>query len=133
MVIDLLVRTICCLRPGISGTSETISVRSVVGRFLEHSRVYYFLNGGDEKVYLASADWMPRNLYRRVEIAWPLRRKRLKRRVIKECLKLVLKDNTQAWTLDNEGEWQRQEPGKRRAVTSQVELIATLTDDDTIH
>nr|ACU26444.1 polyphosphate kinase [uncultured bacterium HF186_25m_18N5]ACU26511.1 polyphosphate kinase [uncultured bacterium HF186_25m_27D22] len=133
VVIDLLVRTICCLRPGISGTSETISVRSVVGRFLEHSRVYYFLNGGDEKVYLASADWMPRNLYRRVEIAWPLRRKRLKRRVVKECLKLVLKDNTQAWTLDSEGEWQRQEPGKRRAVTSQVELVTMLTDDDTIH
>ena len=130
--IDLLVRTICSLRPGIPGVSDNIRVRSIVGRFLEHSRVYYFLDGGKERVYCASADWMPRNLYRRVEIAWPLRRKRIKRRVIREALKLGLKDNIQAWTLDVDGEWTRMSPGAKKHLSSQRELLERLTKEDSV-
>jgi polyphosphate kinase len=71
--IDLIVRGICALRPGVRGLSDRIRVRSIVGRFLEHSRIYYFANGGDEEIYMGSADWMPRNLYERVEVLVPLR------------------------------------------------------------
>jgi polyphosphate kinase len=79
--IDLLVRGICALRPGVRGVSDRIRVRSVVGRFLEHSRIFYFENGGEEEVYIGSADWMPRNLYERVEVLSPLRDPMLRERV----------------------------------------------------
>jgi polyphosphate kinase len=94
--IDLIVRGPCALRPGVPGVSENIRVRSILGRFLEHSRVFGFHAGGEEVVYLSSADWMPRNFFRRVEIAFPIREPRLKRRVLEESLLLYLQDSRRA-------------------------------------
>ncbi|MDP2196780.1 MAG: polyphosphate kinase 1, partial [Rhodocyclaceae bacterium] len=97
--IDLLVRGVCCLRPGVPGLSENIHVRSVIGRFLEHHRIYYFYADGTEKLYLASADWMERNFFRRIEVCFPVLDPKLKRRVIKEGLRNYLADNCQAWDM----------------------------------
>ena len=94
--IDLIVRGICSLRPGVRGVSDNIRVRSIVGRFLEHSRIYYFANGGDEVIYIGSADWMPRNLYERVEVLVPLRDELLRERVHREILDAYLADNRKA-------------------------------------
>src|SRR5579885_2277462 len=94
--IDLIVRGICALRPGVRGVSHNIRVRSIVGRFLEHSRIYYFANGGEEEIYLGSADWMPRNLYERVEVLVPLRDEMLRQRVQHEILDAYLADNRKA-------------------------------------
>ncbi|PYQ39892.1 MAG: RNA degradosome polyphosphate kinase, partial [Acidobacteria bacterium] len=94
--INLIVRGICALRPGVRGVSENIRVRSIVGRFLEHSRIYYFANGGDEEIYIGSADWMPRNLYERVEVLVPLRDEMLRQRVRHEILDAYLADNRKA-------------------------------------
>ncbi len=94
--IDLIVRGICALRPGIRGVSDRIKVRSIVGRFLEHSRIYYFSNGGEEEIYMGSADWMPRNLYERVEVLVPLRDELLRERVRREILDAYLADNRKA-------------------------------------
>ncbi len=94
--IDLIVRGICALRPGVRGVSDHIRVRSIVGRFLEHSRIYYFANGGDEEIYMGSADWMPRNLYERVEVLVPLRDEMLRHRVRHEILDAYLADNRKA-------------------------------------
>ncbi|MEM7248855.1 MAG: polyphosphate kinase 1 [Acidobacteriota bacterium] len=105
--IDLWVRGACALRPGLPGVSETIRVRSVVGRFLEHSRVYYFENGGDPQVWLASADWMPRNLHRRVETAFPIADDTLRRRIIDECLSTYEESDAGAWELLADGSYQR--------------------------
>ena len=102
--IDLIIRGICCLRPGIPGISENIRVRSIIGRFLEHSRVYYFLNDGAEDVYCASADWMDRNMFRRVEICFPIEAPALKQRLIDD-IHINLRDNTLAWVLDQHGEY----------------------------
>ncbi len=96
--IKLLVRGVCCLIPGLPGISENISVRSILGRFLEHSRIFYFKNGGDEEYYLSSADWMSRNLHNRVELMFPIRDQKLKKS-IKDILDIHLKDNTKAWEL----------------------------------
>jgi polyphosphate kinase len=106
--IDLIVRGACMLRPGMPGLTERIRVRSVVGRFLEHSRVFYFRWGtgsDDEALYLASADWMTRNMFRRVEVAWPLRDPAMRQRVIDECLVPYLHDRRDAWTLDAQGRY----------------------------
>jgi polyphosphate kinase len=94
--IDLIVRGICALRPGVRGVSDNIRVRSIVGRFLEHSRIYYFANGGEEEIYIGSADWMPRNLYERVEVLVPLRDEVLRERVQREILDAYLADNRKA-------------------------------------
>ena len=94
--VDLIVRGICALRPGVRGVSENIRVRSIVGRFLEHSRIYYFANGGEEEIYMGSADWMPRNLYERVEVLVPLRDETLRARVRHEILDAYLADNRKA-------------------------------------
>jgi polyphosphate kinase len=94
--IDLIVRGICSLRPGVRGVSENIRVRSIVGRFLEHSRIYYFANGGEEETYIGSADWMPRNLYERVEVLVPLKDEMLRERVHHEILDAYLADNRKA-------------------------------------
>jgi polyphosphate kinase len=94
--IDLIVRGICALRPGVRGVSDNIRVRSIVGRFLEHSRIYYFSNGGEEEIYMGSADWMPRNLYERVEVVAPLRDEMLRERVRHEILGAYLADNRKA-------------------------------------
>ncbi len=105
--IDLIVRGICCLRPGIPGTSETIRVRSVVGRYLEHSRVLYFANGGANDVYVSSADWMPRNFDRRVEIVFPVEDERLKTRFLDEILAAPLLDDTNVRILKSDGSYDR--------------------------
>lgn len=105
--IDLVVRGLCTLRAGVPGLSENIRVRSIVGRFLEHSRVFYFLDGGKENVYLSSADWMDRNFFRRVEVAFPVLDKVLKRRVISEAFTYALRDNTLAWVQKPGGDYQR--------------------------
>lgn len=110
--IELVIRGICCLRPGIKGVSENIHVRSVMGRFLEHPRVYYFLNNGDEEMYCSSADWMPRNFFRRVEIAFPILDEELRQRVRNEAFEVYLQDNTQAWVLLADGSYQRVKPKK---------------------
>jgi polyphosphate kinase len=97
--VDLIVRGICALRPGVRGISDHIRVRSIVGRFLEHSRIYYFYNGGEEEIYMGSADWMPRNLYERVEVLVPLRDEMLRQRVRHEILDAYLADNRKARVL----------------------------------
>jgi polyphosphate kinase len=94
--IDLIVRGICSLRPGVRGLSDRIRVRSIVGRFLEHSRIYYFGNDGEEEIYIGSADWMARNLYERVEVLVPLRDEFMRERVRREILDVYLADNRKA-------------------------------------
>jgi polyphosphate kinase len=117
------VRGVCALKPGVPGLSENISVRSIVGRFLEHHRVYYFHAGGDEVVYLSSADWMDRNLFRRVEVAFPVLDRKLKARVVKESLQVHLHDNASAWVMQPDGVYvQRRTRGKHVRV-SQLELL----------
>jgi polyphosphate kinase len=113
--IDLLVRGICALRPGVRGVSDRIKVRSIVGRFLEHSRIFYFSNGGDEEVYIGSADWMPRNLYERVEVLTPLKDPMAVERVRQEILEGYLADNVKTRILAKDGTYHRvwQTPGKR--------------------
>lgn len=108
--IDLIVRSICCLRPQVSGLSENIRVRSIVGRFLEHTRVYYFYHNGTVKLYGASADWMGRNLFSRVESCFPIENKKLQKQIIQDGLLNYLKDNTHAWALDAQQAWQRCQP-----------------------
>jgi polyphosphate kinase len=105
--IDLVVRGICCLRPGLPGTSETIRVRSIVGRYLEHSRILYFQNGGHPELYLTSADWMPRNFDRRVEIAFPVTDEALKRRLVDEVLAAALLDEANARLLGPDARYGR--------------------------
>ena len=105
--IDLICRGICALRPGVPGYSETIRVRSIVDRYLEHSRIYYFGNGGDPVVYIGSADWMDRNLSRRVEVVFPIEQPDLKRRLIDEILAISLADNVKARELLPDGSWRR--------------------------
>jgi polyphosphate kinase len=100
--VDLIVRGVCCLRPGVPGVSDHIEVRSIVGRFLEHSRVYYFENAGAREVYCGSADWMDRNLHRRIEVAFPVDAPELQTRVMDD-LKSYLDDNVQAWILHSDG------------------------------
>lgn len=124
--IDLIVRGACGLRPGVAGLSERIRVRSVIGRFLEHSRVYYFLNDGAEDVYLASADWMGRNLHRRIEVAFPVLDPELKVRVIEEGLKIYLADNRQVWHLLADGRYRRRPTRSAKHVRSAQEELMLL-------
>ncbi|HXH72175.1 MAG TPA: polyphosphate kinase 1 [Mariprofundaceae bacterium] len=105
--IDLMVRGTCCLRPGIPGISENIRVRSLLGRFLEHSRVFYFENGGEPDLFCASADWMSRNLLRRVETCFPIQEESLRKRVIAEGLRTYLADNSSTWQLKADGSYHR--------------------------
>ncbi len=124
--IDLIVRGVCALSPGVPGLSENIRVRSVVGRFLEHSRIYYFWNDGERDVWLASADWMDRNLLRRVEVAFPVLEKRLKRRVIEEGIQEHLRDNSAAWVMEADGSYTRKRPRGASRRVSQLRLLAKL-------
>ena len=125
--IDLIVRGVCALRPGIEGVSDNIRVRSIVGRFLEHSRVFYFENGGAEDVYLASADWMARNFFRRIELCFPVLDANLKKRVIREGLLPYLEDNVQAWVMSSEGTYERLRARKgSKGHSAQDELLALL-------
>jgi len=121
--IDLIVRGVCALMPGVPGMSDNISVRSIVGRFLEHHRVYYFLAGGDEVVYLSSADWMDRNLFRRVEVAFPILDNTLKQRVIRESLQVHLRDNASAWIMQPDGSYVRKHSRAKAQHVSQNDLL----------
>jgi polyphosphate kinase len=114
--IDLIVRGTCALRPGVRGVSDHIRVRSIVGRFLEHSRIYYFANGGEEEIYAGSADWMPRNLYERVEVIFPVKDELLRERVHQEILEAYLADNVKSRILQKDGSYVRtwQTQGKRK-------------------
>ncbi|MGM0564966.1 MAG: polyphosphate kinase 1 [Pseudomonadota bacterium] len=103
--IDLVIRGMCSLRPGIPGVSDTIRVRSILGRFLEHSRVFYFENAGDSEMYLSSADWMPRNLYRRVETAFPVKDPAQQRQILTESIDNYFRDNYHAWALQADGSY----------------------------
>ncbi|MCK6406056.1 MAG: polyphosphate kinase 1 [Rhodocyclaceae bacterium] len=125
--IDLIVRGVCTLRPGIKGLSENIRVRSIVGRFLEHHRIFYFYAEGKENIYLSSADWMDRNFFRRIELAFPILDRKLKRRVIDEGLKTYLDDNVQAWEMRSDGSYQRKRrTGRTPARCAQCLLIEQL-------
>ena len=123
--VDLIVRGICSLRPGVKGLSENIHVRSIVGRFLEHSRVYYFLNSGDEEFYCSSADWMERNMFRRNESCFEIRQKAMKEK-IRRHLELFLADNCQAWVLAGDGAYKQQSPGKNERISSQETFLEKL-------
>lgn len=125
--IDLIVRGACCLRPGIKGVSENIRVCSIVGRFLEHTRIFYFENDGDPQVYCASADWMDRNLHLRVETCFPILEKSLRKKVIRQGLMIYLDDNTQSWDMQSDGSYLRLKAGHESPVTAQLQLLNELT------
>ena len=114
--VDLMVRGICCLRPGLPGVSERIRVVSIIGRFLEHSRAWYFHNDGDAEVHISSADWMPRNLDRRIEAAVPIESP-AHRETVRELLELMWRDNRQAWELAPGGSWTQRTPGEKETAT----------------
>jgi len=128
--IDLIVRGACMLPAQRPGVTENIRVRSIIGRFLEHSRVFYFQSGNDEVVYLSSADWMSRNMLRRVELAWPVEDPALRQRVFDECLQTYLDDRVDAWTMDGDGQYGLLQPTKpagvrpRKALGAQGKLMA---------
>jgi len=125
VTVDLIVRGVCSLRPGVKGLSENIQVRSVIGRFLEHHRIFYFHADGKQNIYLSSADWMERNFFRRIEISFPVLEPKLKQRVLKEGLKPYLADNCQAWEMDGSGEY-RIKPTKHGRISAQELLLADL-------
>jgi polyphosphate kinase len=129
--VDLIVRGVCALRPGIPGVSENIRVRSIVGRFLEHSRVFYFENGGSPEMYCASADWMERNFFRRVEVAFPIRRDAHRTRILAD-LETYLADDTQAWELGRDGMYSKVATSKESPVNAQSQLLAKYTAGPTI-
>jgi polyphosphate kinase len=124
--VDLIVRGICSLRPGVKGLSENIHVRSIVGRFLEHSRVYYFFNDNNEEFYCSSADWMERNMFRRNESCFEIRQKAMKD-MLRKHLELFLADNCQAWVLDGDGKYERLTPGKNKRISAQDIFLEHLT------
>ena len=122
--VDLIVRGVCALRPGVPGVSENIRVRSIVGRFLEHSRAFYFENGSEPELYCSSADWMERNFFRRVEVAFPIERNSHRRRILDDLTR-YLEDNSQAWLLLADGRYERLSPGNERPRNAQTELLAS--------
>ena len=127
--IDLVVRGACALRPGVTGVSDNIRVRSIAGRFLEHSRVWQFHNDGADDVYLSSADWMGRNLFRRIEVTFPVLDPELKARVVDEGLKPYLADSRDAWELGPDGSYARAKPRARTQPSSaQQELLERMAD-----
>ena len=123
--IDLIVRGMCCLRPGVPGISEKIRVISILDRFLEHSRIYYFHNAGNPEIYSGSADWMPRNFKKRAEILYPISSTELKSRIMNEILMTYLKDNVKARLMQPDGSYMRVKPKSgEKPLRSQSELIA---------
>ena len=125
--IQLIVRGICCLKVGIPGVSENIEVRSIVGNFLEHSRIFYFLNDGNEEIYMGSADWMPRNLDRRVEILFPVLDENLKKRV-KHILDVELADNLKAHILQKDGSYEKIDRRGKVLIGSQATFCKEAMD-----
>jgi polyphosphate kinase len=129
--IDLIVRGACALRPGVRGLSERIRVRSILGRFLEHHRVWFFANAGTPDVWLSSADWMGRNLFRRIEVAFPVRDAVLRKRVVEEGLSTCLADTRDAWELQPDGSWVKLAPrGRAHARSAQHELLVAMRDPE---
>lgn len=124
--VDLIVRGVCALKPGIPGVSENIRVRSIVGRFLEHSRIFYFYNNREENLYLSSADWMYRNFFRRIEVCFPILDAKIKRRVIREGLQPYLKDNTNAWEMQSDGSYRLRTARRGTAFSAQQHLMSQL-------
>src|SRR5207247_9885341 len=123
--IDVIVRGICCLRPGVKKVSENITVRSIVDRFLEHSRIFYFENALQPQIFIGSADWMPRNFYGRIEIAFPIQDGNLRERIISEVLALPLADNTKARMLQPDGRYRQLSPRRGQSPRrSQFEFVA---------
>lgn len=125
--VQLIVRGMCCLRPGIPGVSENVRVRSIVGRFLEHTRVYCFHAGGAMEVWCSSADWMERNLFRRVEVCFPVESARLRERLLAD-LESYLRDNRQAWELQPDGGWKRLAAGRGQGFSAQQALLESLAE-----
>ena len=125
--IDLIIRDICRLRPGLAGVSETVTVRSIIGRFLEHSRVFYFENAGDERFYIGSADWMERNLDSRVEAVTPVEDETLQER-LRAVLRSNLGDNRRAWEMDADGDYTRLRPGDDPVVDTHARLMEATRD-----
>jgi polyphosphate kinase len=124
--IDLIIRSICSLRPGLPGLSENIRVRSIVGRFLEHTRVYYFGNNGNARIYCSSADWMDRNLFNRVEACFPIEDPALKKRIYQQGLLTYLQDNQQAWLLQGDGTWVRAQVAAGQAPHNAQRILLDL-------
>ncbi|RFC32915.1 MAG: polyphosphate kinase [Candidatus Nitrotoga sp. SPKER] len=129
--VDLIVRGVCALRPGVPGLSENIRVRSIIGRFLEHTRIFYFRNNLARNVFLSSADWMDRNFFRRVEVCFPVLDKKLKKRVIDEGLKAYMQDNFQAWVMDSDGHYRVKTPGRYILKCAQSSLLQKLAESTT--
>ena len=123
VTVDLQVRGICCLRPGVPGVSDTITVTSIVGRFLEHARIYYFHNGGESEVWLGSADLMPRNLDRRVELLFPIESPSLREAVVQDILQLHLRDKVQGWRLEPNGSYEHLTPYADEAAKASQEWL----------
>jgi polyphosphate kinase len=124
--VDLIVRGVCILRPGVRGVSESIRVLSIVGRFLEHTRVFYFENA-EPGLYLSSADWMGRNFFNRVETCFPIHDERVGARILEE-LRRYLADNCQAWVEQSDGSYQRAQGGRGKRRSAQDELLRSLAD-----
>lgn len=129
--VDLIVRGVCALKPGIPSVSENITVRSIVGRFLEHTRIFYFYNNNEENIYLASADWMYRNFFRRIEVCFPLLDPKIKKRVIKEGLEPYLKDNLNAWEMLPDSNYKQRSARRGYEFSAQQYLLAELGQDFT--
>jgi polyphosphate kinase len=126
VTIDLIVRGMCCLKPGVAGLSENIRVRSIVGRFLEHCRIFYFLAGGQHHTYCGSADWMQRNFFGRVEACFPIEDPELRERVVQEGITTYLEDDSQAWELQPDGTYRIAEPRGGEPKRAQEVLLARL-------
>ncbi|MEO6422448.1 MAG: polyphosphate kinase 1 [Candidatus Nitrotoga sp.] len=129
--VDLIVRGVCALRPAVQGLSENIRVRSIIGRFLEHTRIFYFRNNLAHNVYLSSADWMDRNFFRRIEVCFPVLDKKLKKRVIEEGLKAYMQDNVQAWEMDSNGHYRVMTPRRSVLKCAQSSLLQQLAESAT--
>jgi polyphosphate kinase len=128
--VDLIVRGVCALKPGVPGLSERITVRSIVGRFLEHSRAFYFYDDGNEHVYLSSADWMGRNFFRRVEVAFPILDRKLKQRVIDEGFRVMLNDHKQAWMMQADGSYVKKTSKSHLRKGGQEVLLSKLSQSE---
>ena len=129
--ITLIVRGMCCLIPNVKNLSENIKVYSIVGRYLEHSRIYYFYNSGDEEIYLASADWMQRNFDRRVETLFPLEDENIKQKVMK-YLKVILSDNVKMRQLNSNGLYEKVVPKKNEPRVCSQELLYKIISEEIV-
>ena len=129
MKVDLIVRGVCALRPGVPKLSHNIRVRSIVGRFLEHTRAFHFRNS-EPQVWLSSADWMDRNFFRRIELAFPILDQKVRRRIMAEGLKPYVDDNTQAWEMQPDGTFKRRKRGRAKSVCAQRDLLRLLAIGD---